>query len=191
MPKGYVEPRTPRFRIEQVDEVEQVTVAARRSWFVLAFLAVWLTLWTVGGLLAITQVLTSFDLFLAVWLCFWAVGWLYAAATVVWQLRGREVLRVVDRDLEIILRSPGFNRSRVYHGREIARLTAHDGGGPFQVHGGAFATANPLTAGRSGSVRFDYGARTVYAAAGLDEAEGRLIVAWLARRLPTSATSLG
>jgi hypothetical protein len=44
-----------------------------------------------------------------------------------------------------------------------------------------------LNVGRTGSVKFDYGPRTIYAAAGLDDAEGRLIVEQLSRRLPASA----
>jgi hypothetical protein len=37
---------------------------------------------------------------------------------------------------------------------------------------------------KSGAVRFDYGARTIYAAAGLDAAEGQMIVDRLKKRLP-------
>ena len=44
-----------------------------------------------------------------------------------------------------------------------------------------------LIRNRTGSVRFNYGARTIYLAAGLDEAEGRLIVDRLRRFLPKTA----
>jgi hypothetical protein len=36
-------------------------------------------------------------------------------------------------------------------------------------------------------VEFDYGAQTIMLAAGVDEAEGRTIAAWLAARLPMGA----
>ena len=87
-------------------------------------------------------------------------------------------------DLEIALRSPGWNKLRMYRSREISRLVSSSGGGPLERYQ---AVASPLMSGRSGSVRFDYGARTIHAAAGLDEAEGRLIVDWLSRRLPAAA----
>jgi hypothetical protein len=38
-------------------------------------------------------------------------------------------------------------------------------------------------------VKFNHGARTIYVAQGLDEAEGRLIVEHLRRRLPQSAAA--
>jgi hypothetical protein len=40
---------------------------------------------------------------------------------------------------------------------------------------------------RSGSIKFDYGSRTIFAASGLDEAEAKLLVDRLQKRLPPSA----
>jgi hypothetical protein len=42
---------------------------------------------------------------------------------------------------------------------------------------------------RSGAIKFSYGGRTVYAAQGLDEAEGRMVVERLLRHLPRGAGS--
>ena len=39
----------------------------------------------------------------------------------------------------------------------------------------------------TGAVKFDYGTKTIFLADGLDEPEGRMIVAWLARRLGIQA----
>jgi len=38
-------------------------------------------------------------------------------------------------------------------------------------------------------VKFDYGAETIFIAAGVDEPEGRVIARWLALRLPTGASA--
>ncbi len=40
---------------------------------------------------------------------------------------------------------------------------------------------------RTGAVKFDYGADSIYLATGVDEPEGRIIVDWLARRLGIEA----
>ena len=47
--------------------------------------------------------------------------------------------------------------------------------------------AYPPWFGNPGSVQFDYGARTVRVLPGLDEAEGRMVAEWLAKRLPVEA----
>lgn len=44
-----------------------------------------------------------------------------------------------------------------------------------------------LPRAQTGAIKFSYGGRTVYAAQGLDEAEGRMIVERLARHLPPGA----
>ena len=82
MTRRHVEPSAPRFRVEQEGGFEQIIIPARRNPFVLVFLSIWLTGWTMGGVVAITQLLTRFDLFLVVWLIGWALGWVFAAATV-------------------------------------------------------------------------------------------------------------
>ena len=41
---------------------------------------------------------------------------------------------------------------------------------------------------QSGSIKFDYGAKTIRAAGSVDEAEGRMILDWLRPKLPASAS---
>jgi hypothetical protein len=45
-----------------------------------------------------------------------------------------------------------------------------------------------LSGAKTGSVKFSYGARTIYLAPGLDEPEGQMIVDRLRLLLPASAT---
>jgi hypothetical protein len=49
--------------------------------------------------------------------------------------------------------------------------------------------AYPPWFGNPGSVQFDYGARTVRVLPGLDEAEGRMVADWLAKRFPQGAVA--
>jgi hypothetical protein len=147
------------------------------------FLPVWLTGWTAGGIAAATQVVQGASGFLVVWLCFWLVGWVFAAGVLVWMLFGAETLRVDRGDLVVALAIGPWSRSKVYNGREIRQLRAS--AQPAWL--AQLQLPSPLSGALSGAVKFDYGARTIHVAGGLDEVEGRLVVGRLAGKLPPSA----
>jgi hypothetical protein len=169
-----------------VDGVEQIRIPVRRNWFVLLFVSFWIVMWTLGGGVAMYQAVTTHDLFLLVWLCFWALGWCFAAATIASQVAGSEVIRVVGRDLELGIGVGKLVWRRRYRSDHIRNLSSSDPnpwGMPWRM-------PQPLPIGRwsRGAIKFDYGARTIYAATSAEEAEGRMIVDWLAPKLPRSAT---
>ena len=183
---GYEALGEPRFVVEQTPEGELVRIRARRQVFVLLFLPVWLAGWTFGGVAAITQLAHQFNPFLCFWLCGWAVGWVFVTVTLCWMIFGSETLRIVDRDLELGLRIGPWTRRKVYQGSRITGLRASAQNDPFA----AFRLSGPfMRNAQGGAVQFNYGARTIRAAVGLDEAEGELIVERLRARLPASAVS--
>lgn len=173
-----------RARIVQTGIAEEIVIPARRNWFALSFLPIWLTLWTIGGIMAIYALFTAFELFLVVWLCGWALGWLYAASTIAWQLFGKETIRVEAGQLIHACHAPLWNRELVYNVAEIRGLSSDRGPSIFE---GRHLQTPFLTYGRIGVIKFHYGAKTIHMAASLDEAEGRQLVDWLAARLPLSA----
>lgn len=188
MARRYEEAKPARFVVERVDGAEQIRIPARRYWFVIAFLAFWLCGWTVGGVATVRTLLRGFDLFLLVWMGGWALGWTFAAAAIAWQLAGAEILRAANGDLEIVHRIGPLARRRLYRGVEIRDLAV--AGPAAEAWGRLHGAAPPFgRAARTGSVRFTYGARTVHAAAGLDELEARMIVEHLRMRLPMSAAA--
>jgi hypothetical protein len=164
---------------------EQIVIPARRNWLILLFLAFWLTVWTFGGIAALYEVMTNFSLFLVFWLCGWAAGWLFAATTIAWQINGAETLRVVGGDLEVRHSAVGLSKSWWFRGSEIRNLRAGDT--PALPFGWSGLNAPLIFWRRWGSVRFTHGARTIYLAPALDEAEGALIVETLQRALPRTA----
>ena len=191
----YVEPQEKRFISEHVDGVEQVRIPFRRNWFALIFLCVWLTFWTMGGIVAGGVLLMSLfgqpsaggqaDPFLAVWLIFWAIAWVFAAMNVALQLGGSEILKVEGRDLDISVGVGRWRWRKVYRGDEIRKLRSSDPnpmGWPFGARAMTFPGFN-----RAGAIKFDYGARTIRAAGSVDEPEGQMIVEWLRPKLPRTA----
>jgi len=181
----YEEPSEARFLQRMATTGHEVVIPARRNWFVLLFLCFWLAAWTAGGVMAVQTLRQDFDLFLVFWLGGWAVGWLFAAATIAWQLNGKETLRVVGGDLDVTHSAIGLKRSWLFRGHDIRNFQAS--GSPTLPFGWNGFDAPLLKWRKWGSVKFRYGARTVYLAPALDEAEGALIVESLQRSLPRTA----
>jgi hypothetical protein len=184
MAKRYEPVRAPRFVIEVADGAEQIRIKARRNWFALPLLVVWLSWWTVGGITMVPPLTEGFQIFQLVWLAIWAAGWLFAAITIVWQLVGVETIRMIGGDLELGYAMAGVTRRRLYRGSEISGLAPV----AADIFSRMYSAYPPfLIWVKAGSVKFDYGSRTIHAAAGLDDAEGRMIVEHLRKRLPVGA----
>ena len=173
-----------RFAVEQTQDGEQIRIKAPRQLWPMLFLPVWLVGWTFGGVAAFAQLLARFEPFLVFWLCGWALGWVMVAGTLVWMFAGSETLRVVGSDLEVAQQALGWKRRWLYRGDEIRNLSvASQPAWPFR-----FNWQVPFRSARGGAVKFNYGPRTVYAASGMDDAEGQMIIERLSGRLPVSAT---
>lgn len=184
----YIEPRGVRHRVEVVDGIEQLRIPMRRQWFVILFLPIWLTGWAFGEVSAAGQLTQSFDLFIAAWLIGWTIAGLFAATTLIAQLFGTQTLRVVQRDLEVRMGVGPLRRTWRYRGDAIEHLMAWT---PETGLYGMRGMQRPLwLRPRTGAVKFDYGAESIFLAPELDEPEGRVVVDWLARRLPRRATEL-
>lgn len=174
----------PRFTLGIVDGQEQIIIPAQRNWPIMIFLVFWFGAWTHAGLSAMGTLLSGKGgVFLVFWLGLWAVAEGFVAATLVWQLSGAEVLRMRGADLEVVTRILWLERTKRFRGSDIRGLKAcmplpRRDWPPF-----------PALGPGHGSVRFTYGSRTVFVAGALDEAEGRLIVDRLRRRLPSSTTA--
>ena len=180
----------PRFRLQSTGAGHEIRIKAQRHWFVLLFLMVWLGAWTVGGYSVITSMLPKAGesaWFVWFWLAMWLLGWLSAATSIAWMLAGAEVLRCANHDLEVSRGVFGLARRKRYRGQDITQLTATELGAASGWSDYRVMPAFTVGGQGSGCVKFTYGARDVFVGAGLDAAEGRLIVAELRRHLPASA----
>jgi hypothetical protein len=87
-----------RLRWEPTANGIQVLIPARLDWKIL-FFAVWIVMWTVGGIATIRQFLNEIadnksDSFLALWLIGWAAGECFVTATIIWAVGGKTLLRL-------------------------------------------------------------------------------------------------
>jgi hypothetical protein len=181
---SYVALGTPRFTIDQSTEGETLRIPAQGNILVILFLSAWLGGWTLGGIAATRELLTTFHPFLAFWLCGWAVGWVVVSGVLSWMLTGRQVLRFVGSDLEIQTSVLWFTRRALYRGRDIRSVTISPDVGLWQ---GRQFPPMPLLGRSRGSVRFSYGARTHSTGFGLDDAEAGAIADWLRKKLPEAS----
>ena len=167
--------------MEQTARGDVIRIKAPRQIFVMLFLPIWLTGWTIGGVAAVYELIAHFQVFLLVWLCGWAFGWGAASGTLVWMLTGSETIGGDGGDIEIGHHVLGFSKRWLYQASQIKNLAiAASPAWPFQFRLQVPFVRTP----RNGSVKFDYGPRTIYFAPGLDDGEARIIVDKLARRLP-------
>lgn len=185
----YVEPASARHRVVVVDGVERLRIPHYRRWFTVLIPSVLLAGWTALGIKAVQHYAqadpflfaktyeASLTLRLFAFLGFQLCAWLLVSMFLAWMLIaqfGAQTLRVQNGDLEASY-ALGFRYQR-FRGKDIRNLQS--------------AIPLALETGMTGAVRFDYGLRTVSLATGVGEPEGRVIVDWLARRLPRTATTI-
>jgi len=186
----YVEPRAARHRVEAVDEGERLSIPVRRNWLFLVLLSIWLALWTLVGIASLISQLGHLEWFLLPLAIFWLLFWVAAAASLATTVAGSERVRIVGSDLEISAGVGPIRSTRRYHGEAIRNLRRADS--ESWLSWVMSAQQPPIfLRQRSGAVQFDYGAETFRFANGVGGAEGGQIAAWLAKRLPSSATAEG
>jgi hypothetical protein len=182
---NYVEPRGARHRVGIANGSEQLTIPLKRNWFVMLFLLLWLWGWALGWLSVARDLSHGFQPFEAAWLCGWTASGVFAIAALAAQF-GSERLRVVNRDLEVSTGVGPLRRTRRYRRQAIENLMAWTPE-PYIFNAGRGQRPFWMRQRTTGAVKFDYGAKSIYLATGVDEPEGRMIVEWLARRLGIEA----
>jgi hypothetical protein len=159
-----------------------IIVPAKRNPFILLFLGAWLVGWCFGEIFAARQILAGTaqwsTLFLIAWLIMWTGGGALAIYTWLWTAFGKEKITLRPGALVIKRDVIGFGRPHEYELAHVKKLRV------------AQQVSDPL--GRANSMRvwglgpgalaFDYGAKTVRFAGGVDEAEASMIISDLRLR---------
>lgn len=164
----------------------QITIPAKRNWFIILFIGAWLGGWLFGEVFAIgavTRLLggNAGGLFILFWLIAWTVGGFLAIRTFLWNLMGMEKITVGQGRLRIVKIGALFFKPKIYDLNEVKNIRVQDDSSDDRSFWGgrqnSFAATN-----LGGTIRFDYGLQTVKFAIGLDEAEARFILQQLKDR---------
>jgi len=166
-----------RATISESPEGLLITIPAKKNWLVILFLGFWVTGWLFGEGSAIHELLrvhtssgapmnantrVGTNLFMMVWLVGWTAGGGFAALVWLWNLAG----------VERILLGPSTLATK----RDILDLRVS--ASPFNFNN----RMSPFQMMNSGTIAFDYGAKTFRFGMGLDEAEAQQIIERLKSR---------
>jgi hypothetical protein len=113
--------------IHDVGDRVVVSFRPRRRWSVIVFLVAWLAGWTLGGILAAgqaTHVSPGVTAFLLIWLSLWLCGEVFAVGTVLWMLRGRELLTATPEWLELRWELGPLARTQRFDAPAVQRIGA-------------------------------------------------------------------
>ncbi len=106
----------------------EIRIASPKNIFLLIFLPIWLSGWTVGGVVAIKQVISGGAkeelLFMLIWLCFWLVGELLVLYVFLWGAFGREIISIQRGILKIKRSIFGYGPSKDYQTTKVSNLRA-------------------------------------------------------------------
>jgi hypothetical protein len=105
----------------------EIRISSPKNVFMLIFLPIWLTGWTIGGIIAIGVLVTGGvkeAWFLLFWLCGWAVGESFALYALLWGAFGHEVITVKNGIISIKRSVLGYGPSKHYYIDKLSNLRA-------------------------------------------------------------------
>jgi hypothetical protein len=181
-----VEPGKGRAVIEANGAGLRITIPAKAQAFVTFFLPFWLVAWAVGEVMVSRQLLTNPNfgaggsIFAIAWLGAWTVGGAWAAAYLLWNIAGREIIELNSMILKRRKQIPIFSRSKEYAIANIANLRL----APASPQSLWYNQQNMSFLGfKEGTISFDYGRDTHYLASGLDEADAKYVIREMCKRV--------
>ncbi|GIK66910.1 MAG: hypothetical protein BroJett018_47040 [Chloroflexota bacterium] len=194
---SYVIPSTARYTLDDGADTLKFSIPAKKHWASLPIMSIWLIFWAVaeigvgGGLIAgLIGILTGDvnpangvcpGLFMIVWFTIWTLGGTSVLLSVLWQFMGVETIRVNQDDLWVRRQILGVGRSKLYDVQYIHALRVVPSE-PYLFR----RRQNPYPQWffNSGTLAFDYGAKTYRIGSDLEEAEAREILASIQSRFP-------
>jgi hypothetical protein len=160
----------------------EIVIPARRHFFPLLFLGVWLVGWLMGETTAIRQIFSGRSGgpagFLLVWLILWTVGGSVAAYLWLWMLAGRERILMGASALHMKRDVLGLGRVRTYELFKIRNLRVDPP--PTGPRGTGVMVGLPGVAG--GLIAFEHAGKTIRFGTSIDEIEARTIVERMRQR---------
>ena len=197
-----VNPPSGRHEVSYLSDSLEIIIPSRKQWFQVAYLGFWLVGWSFGeiivggmllsglvGLLLGDSAMLAGDgdaassgvsLFMLAWFCAWTIGGAFAWYGFLWQLAGKEIVRVSPRSILIGRQIFGIKRIREYLAEYIKALRIS----PPEYSPFSWSKSSRAWGLSGGLLAFDYGANTVRFGSGVDEAEAKQILATIQERFP-------
>jgi hypothetical protein len=174
-------PSSGRAKIFKTGNNLEIQIPTKKSWPGIIFLSLWLCGWLAGEIFSIRQLVIDetplfTNLFLLFWVIFWTIGGAAALFTLLWLIAGTEIIKVENGILEIQKKTLGWIRRKKYQIPEIRGLSVNplaEGSVTWGKNGNG--NTNTLKFD-TGIIKFGYGAKTLKFGAGIDQAEGQVLI---------------
>jgi hypothetical protein len=171
-----ISPYPMRSTISEESGTLRISVPMRKRPFLFLFFLVWLGGWTAGGIAVGRQLLQKFNAFDAFWMCGWLAGEVAVTYSLLRMAGGRDDVRGGQGLFEVRKQIFGLGLSKQYSLSEMRDLRYRPESGSGRGH-------------HDSCLAFDYGAKTITFADGIDEAEANQLIQAVVERYPVLGTA--
>ncbi|AMR30698.1 hypothetical protein A0256_04310 [Mucilaginibacter sp. PAMC 26640] len=162
---------------DNFDTVE-IEIPGKRNYFILLFFSAWMVGWFFGETSAASSIASGDGpgWFLTIWLAGWSLGGIFVISTILFMLLGKEIIAAGKGTISIRNRVWFFLPAKVYDLNEVKHIRASEEFSMYNSFRFGRSQSGVLSNFNSGTVKFDYGLKTVRFGNDLDEAEARYII---------------
>ncbi len=155
----------------------EVIIPSRKHLFLILFLPAWLVAWATGEIMVPATFFHGDKpvgpvIFTVAWLVAWTVGGAFAIFVWLWNVVGKERIRINSMNLTIKRELFGYGPEKEYETAHVSNLRVSPQ--PFNPFN--FSASLQFWGVGGGVLVFDYGSRTYRFGNGLDEAEANQII---------------
>jgi hypothetical protein len=192
---GHVPVEAYRSRIESAGGGLEIVMPSRRNYVFATFIGLWLAGWIYSVFSIVPQIFVGLSnakdtppplAFLVIWTVFWLIGGAFAFVLFAWMIAGSERVTITADTLVVRREVFGIGFARRYGLASVRALRVVDDVAGTSFFGFGRGDAFGI---RSGSLAFDYGAKTLRIGSGVDPAEAKYILSRVAAAKPALISS--
>lgn len=151
----------------------EIKIPSKKNLAVLGFSAFWLVGWAFGEYHAYNTIISSDtpllgNLFMLIWITGWTIGGFFVLYSILWISFGIETISINRGELSINKKILGIGFSNSYEMNSIKNIDIN-----IETNK---TNKQSLALKNKGSIKFDYGMKTIKFAEDLDEAEAKYII---------------